>query len=386
MATLSYSLSRKTLKKKQGNKSDKQAPELHEVLARFVVGNRINQRAKTNIFAPADYWDQKAQLVTIPNYRLMNDEQRALVESLNDINKRLTSLRAAVMEAFVKAGAGKKDLIAGEDNGKSWLAYTIDCINFPEKYKKKQEVKAWTLADAFDDICDNHAGGIHAQRIKVVKRSLLRYEVYKYEGRHISLDSLTVDDIRDFEAYMRQEDTIVKDNPELLKVCEESRKIEARSENCIIGRMRLLRTVVLYAVKTGRTTNNPFNRYSIPEAVYGTPYLLDLIELQHLYNFDLSSRPALAAQRDIFVFQCLVGCRVSDLLKLTRSNLIDGAIEYVPRKTKDDRPMTVRVPLNSIAAEIIARYEDKDLFRCSVCSGPRLLCSQGKYGKGPHGV
>lgn len=33
-------------------------------------------------------------------------------------------------------------------------------------------------------------------------------------------------------------------------------------------------------------------------------------------------------------------------------------IEYIPRKTKEGRPITVRVPLNSIAKEILDRYKD----------------------------
>ena len=70
MATLYYTLSRK---------ADK-ATGLHEVLTRFVVGSRINQRAKTNIFAPADYWNDDAQAVAVPRWRLMNAEQRALVD------------------------------------------------------------------------------------------------------------------------------------------------------------------------------------------------------------------------------------------------------------------------------------------------------------------
>ena len=47
---------------------------------------------------------------------------------------------------------------------------------------------------------------------------------------------------------------------------------------------------------------------------------------------------------------------MGDLYKLTRDNLINGAVEYIPRKTKDGHPVTVRVPLNSIAQEILARY------------------------------
>jgi integrase len=68
----------------------------------------------------------------------------------------------------------------------------------------------------------------------------------------------------------------------------------------------------------------------------------------------------LATQRDIFVFQCLIGCRVSDLYKMTRRNIIEGAIEYIPRKTKEDRPITVRVPLSKTASEIIERYRDDE--------------------------
>ena len=55
-------------------------------------------------------------------------------------------------------------------------------------------------------------------------------------------------------------------------------------------------------------------------------------ELHKIYGTNLMRHPQLAVQRDIFVFQCLIGCRVGDLLKMTKSNLIDGAIEYIPRK------------------------------------------------------
>ena len=45
---------------------------------------------------------------------------------------------------------------------------------------------------------------------------------------------------------------------------------------------------------------------------------------------------------------------------MTKSNLIGGAIEYIPRKTKEGRPLTVQVPLNAMATEILARYEACD--------------------------
>lgn len=67
----------------------------------------------------------------------------------------------------------------------------------------------------------------------------------------------------------------------------------------------------------------------------------------------------LATQRDIFVFQCMIGCRVSDLYKMTYANIIGDCIEYVPRKTRDDRVVTVSVPLIDAAKELIRKYLDE---------------------------
>jgi len=113
-----------------------------------------------------------------------------------------------------------------------------------------------------------------------------------------------------------------------------------------------------WCLDTEKTTNRPFRNYESTPDLYGTPIYITIDERNHIYNTDLSHRPNLAVQRDIFVFQCLVGCRVSDLYKFTKQNVINGAIEYIPRKTKDGHPVTVRVPLNATAKEIIAKYAD----------------------------
>ena len=68
----------------------------------------------------------------------------------------------------------------------------------------------------------------------------------------------------------------------------------------------------------------------------------------------------LETQRDIFVFQCMIGCRVRDLYKMTYANIIGDCIEYVPRKTRDDRVVTVSVPLIGAAKELIRKYLDEN--------------------------
>jgi hypothetical protein len=43
---------------------------------------------------------------------------------------------------------------------------------------------------------------------------------------------------------------------------------------------------------------------------------------------------------------------------MTRNNVIDGAIQYVARKTADTKKITVQVPLTKTALEILERYPD----------------------------
>lgn len=340
MATLTFSLSSK-IDKSSGRS---------RVLLNFVVGSRIHQRAKSSTFAPAKYWSAEKQAVRIPDLRILNEEQTALVADLNDINTTLQALRSAVTAAFIEAGAGKQPLPAG------WLAAVVDRFEHPEA---EEAAAPRLLAEAFDEYLEEHRlSECRIRYTRVVARALARFE--SYTGRRLELDTISPEDLRAFEAYQRNEAQIVATRPELLEICPESREPEERGENTIIGRMRIVRAVLNWAYKQGRTQNKPFERYAIRAAVYGTPYYISIEERNRIYRMNLQRHPDLATQRDIFVFQCLTGCRVSDLNKLTRANLVDGGIEYIPTKTKEERGAVVRVPLNSIAREIVERYASED--------------------------
>lgn len=45
---------------------------------------------------------------------------------------------------------------------------------------------------------------------------------------------------------------------------------------------------------------------------------------------------------------------------MTKSNIINGGIEYIAHKTKEGRPETIRVPLNDTAKVILKKYEHLD--------------------------
>jgi len=106
MATVYLSLSTKT-----------DTTQKQEILIRFSHG-RINQRAKTNIFISAEYWDDKTHQVIIPNFRLMNDEKKELKQYLTNQSEKLNLLTTTIQTLFNESD---KSNIAPD-----WLKNCID--------------------------------------------------------------------------------------------------------------------------------------------------------------------------------------------------------------------------------------------------------------------
>ena len=96
----------------------------------------------------------------------------------------------------------------------------------------------------------------------------------------------------------------------------------------------------------------------MPKEEYGTPILMTLDEVMRLYRAPMPTQ-ALAKQRDIFVFQCNVGCRVGDMMGFTKDSVQDGVLEYIAAKTLHSSGRTVVVPLNAIARKIVEKYKNE---------------------------
>ena len=288
--------------------------------------------------------------------------------------------------AFNKAVADRKNMILETYNavsGKEGLTselldQEIDKRLHPDRYIVEQLRQ--TFFEAYEEFIEKRKlSDWRVRAIQVVIRALKRYELYARRNvdRRFTLDLDTVTPLvlGDFEEFLRNEHTFCEQYPEIYEAVPESRTPQPRGQNTINGILTKLRTFFIWANDVGKTTNNPFKNYIVEECVYGTPYYISIDERNKIYRTNLSRHPQLAIQRDVFVFQCLIGCRVGDLYKLTRENIIDGAVEYIPRKTRDGHPVTVRVPLNDTAKEIIAKYADY--------AGPSLfpLMAEQQYNK-----
>ena len=336
-----------------------------EIKMRFAHG-KIDQRAKTGIFIPAVYtdengkkwnlWDSEKQAVIIPNFRLETKEKKKLKQFLADQSERLTTLKTTIQTIFTDSN---KTTIAAD-----WLITTIDKYNFPEKYMPKiEEIQKQSFFSTFDEfMAVKSFSEWRNKAYKVVIRTLKRFEMYikTIQDKSFSLDfdNITPIVLSEFVLFLRNEHNLFEQYPSIYEAVPESRTPQPRGQNTINGILEKMRTLFIWAVNNDKTKNNPFRNYSIDECAYGTPIYISIDERNLLFNTDFSHNPSLEKQRDIFVFQCLIGCRVGDLYRLTKQNVINGEIHYIARKTKDGRPITVEVPLNTISKAILDKYAD----------------------------
>ena len=248
----------------------------------------------------------------------------------------------------------------------NWLKRLIEEYHHPdinarggnkaEEYHLVYQISRYIAENTLaDDSYKHHLGNID----KISRYERFQHEVLHRRGFKLCIDTITADDLREFKSWLQEEHNLAGQYPLFYKDVEKQKYEQIRSENSITGYFYRIRTVVKWCIKRGLTRNNPFDQYQITQPMYGDPFYLTLEERDRVYYADLSGLGAThPVYRDIFMFQCLIGCRVSDLNRLTKANVVDGCVEYIPQKTKMEHANTVRVPLNQKALDILERYKD----------------------------
>ena len=188
----------------------------------------------------------------------------------------------------------------------NWLKRLIEEYHHPdinarggnkaEEYHLVYQISRYIAENTLaDDSYKHHLGNID----KISRYERFQHEVLHRRGFKLCIDTITADDLREFKSWLQEEHNLAD------------------------------------------------------------PFYLTLEERDRVYYADLSGLGAThPIYRDIFMFQCLIGCRVSDLNRLTKANVVDGCVEYIPQKTKMEHANTVRVPLNQKALDILERYKD----------------------------
>ena len=184
-------------------------------------------------------------------------------------------------------------------------------------------------------------------------------KIRKRQDYTMNTGTMTAIDSRSPEKYITDEYRYVILYPQLYGGCKKDFSKGMRNGNHLGGLTGRIGTAFNRAIRLGATSNRPFDGYRIPAKVFGTPYFLTIEERNSIYEMDLSDDPALASYRDVFMFRCLVGCRYSDLARLTSGNIVNGGVEYIPHRTREKNPGTVRVSPNEKARTVLERLQGR---------------------------
>lgn len=265
----------------------------------------------------------------------------------NEINQRLKAIKAALILHFQSIDSTSKEQIK----------QLLDSVCKKSNLNDEQPEKAF-----FDLFYKYHrVYRISEGRKKHVLSAIKHWERYQDERKiKLSFNSIGVDTLRDFEYYLT--------NESVKKVTKKDKYLpKTIGVNTLHTYMKITKDFwVNFAIpelaEIGIELHNPFDKkgYKIPSEVYGTPIYITSKERDLLINTSLPSEK-LSKVRDAFVFQCLVGVRLGDLKKLTLNHIHENTLSYIPRKTKDGKPVTVTVPLHPIAIKIIEKYHHPDL-------------------------
>lgn len=328
-----------------------------EIMLRLSVSRQIILRLKSGIF--------------VDSSRFKDD--KFIIPRANPIEAAELRIREAILQDLERLILDECNHIRESDMTKDFFELLIDKFHHPEKYMKKEEkVKELTFFDLFDMFIDIQKTEWPRKHCLVLKHGLQRYELYrKFQKKrpyHLNVHTFGLDMLKDFEYFLRNEDKIAKTYPKIYEMRLEDMpskrktpKPVGKGSNSIVGMFKRLRGFFNWLNEKEYSKSKPFAEYTGTRTeVYGTPYYLTIDERDAIADFDFSANPALEIQRDIFIFQCLIGCRVSDLLAMTPSSIVNGAIEYMPQKTKGKRPQVVRVPLNKRALALVEKYKDVD--------------------------
>lgn len=335
--------------------------EILLLVRRRLDGKVIDIRAKSGVFIDPRMFDAKKKSVkTFAANKLLTDEVRYHNSQL----KKLDNLFAKINEAY-NSEPDKNNVCS------KWLDRVVHCEKETMSNASKGIFQLFT-----DFVKSKSRSKSNYMSLMACARSVVRYEAYvritSKAQRNFKFDvnSVKKKDIEDYISYFSNEKRLAEENrflfdrlvssypPEIKKGCN---MLKERGGNYIHVTMRNLKQFFVWLNREKITSNNPFEGVEIGVEKYGTPYYITIEERDRIASTTMPTK-TLETQRDIFVFQCLIGCRVSDLMRLTKDNITNGILVYTPHKTKNEgqQAFQARVPLHDKAIELVNKYKGED--------------------------
>ena len=195
-------------------------------------------------------------------------------------------------------------------------------------------------------------GNVSNQKITVYEHFQSRIELMKLSGRVGNARSYN-DTCNSFFSFHTDRDLNFKNlNHSLLEQYEAFLRNRGNQDSGIAFRMRSLRAVYNSAIKNDIVGKDhyPFESYKISKLKgKGLKRALSREEIKRVIDLDITERPDLIDSKNYFIFSYFVqGINFIDMMKLKKSNIKEGTIEYIRSKTKSRFIIKILPPVQEI--------------------------------------
>jgi site-specific recombinase XerD len=305
MATLKFFI-RTTVKDKPAN-----------IRCRIRLGRDHDLYANTQIRVKAAQWSDKKEDI----------KEVVSIEVRDHFYKLKTHLNNAILRVTAE------DLSKTYPNKQNWLEFQIDQFHNPQR-------ELSTLFQFTQNFIDHAPTRLKKDGKPVCYKMIREYErTFFYMKEYASLRKKEPDfeDI-DLNFYNDFMDFLTK---------------KGLATNTIGKKIQTLKIFLNAATDQGLNKNLKFKSkfYAVTEEA-DTIYL-NAVELNLLWELDLSGNDRLENVRDAFLVGCYTGCRFSDLKQITQQNIVGNMINMRQQKTGSK----VVIPVHPVVSSILKKYD-----------------------------
>ena len=297
---------------------------LHQIFIRYSHRGKTTD-IRTGLKCTDRQWSQKHQKVDYTQGTNQNKTNKDLLKAQQELsnatNANIGTIKAQVLK------------IANE-----LLANHVEPSHIAVRNAYNQMIESSiasqkNLMDVYDSFVDAAKGSKSATTIKNYRVTKTHLEGYFKKHGAITLSEVDLNFFDKWRNYMTE---------------------KGKSSNTIWGHIKNLKAALNHASSRGAKvpikTQDVKARFDAPNIIY-----LTADELDKLYNHDFSKNPRLEKVRDIFVFHCYVGVRISDLSRIKKHHITDGVIRIHAQKSQSKQNMVI--PLVTVSHAILEKYD-----------------------------
>lgn len=360
--------------------SDKTRNGMSQIMVRICISRTQRYRLQSHIYVPRKRF-VNGKIIIPRNYLSDYKDAVKAQQALQELSEKLEMLISSPLKEQLTKERIKKLLDASidEEDNDIFSSPLIMDTAIKSMTEISNETTIYTFIDRYCVAKDLSKS--RYENNLTMKRQIARFEkfreIFKLELKGLTYPSQTSqDDIAAFKAFLLEEENLAKKYPSIHKQCVDyslhffpyvkkriMQKTRHRSYNFLPGVMKMLSSVYNWIIKNSLAAINESIKYECRtyKGIYTDAFYLTKEERNIIDTADLSGYPKLEIQRDIFIFNCLTGCRYCDLVTLTEENIKDNILQYRPLKTrKQINPVIPKVPLLPRALQLIEKYRGVD--------------------------